>query len=157
MELNEKGRVAHDCWLSIPKHHANISLDEFVVMPNHVHGIIVINYRLKEAKKGGGSDVARNAAPEQIPRETNITSHRGTIPSPKRGSLAVVIRSFKSAVTNKIRSAGYYDFEWQRRYYDRIVRDRFELNRIRKYITKNPSQWDSANQRTRRRRPVGSS
>ncbi len=62
--------------------------------------------------------------------------------SPKKGSLAVIIRSFKSAVTKKVREAGYNNFSWQPRYFDRIIRNEKELYNIRKYITQKPLIWE---------------
>jgi len=62
--------------------------------------------------------------------------------SPHRDTLAVVIRTYKAAVTTLCRRAGRDDFAWQRNYYEHIIRNEGELNRIRQYIIDNPSRWE---------------
>ncbi|HBD04902.1 TPA: transposase, partial [Candidatus Uhrbacteria bacterium] len=62
---------------------------------------------------------------------------------PQRHNIPSIIRGFKCATTTRIRSMGFHDFAWQERYHDRIIRDEFELNRIREYIINNPSRWRS--------------
>jgi REP element-mobilizing transposase RayT len=94
-------------------------LDEFVVMPNHIHGIIII-------KPVGVQHVEplRNKFQHIIP-----------------ASIGSIIRSFKGSVTRICRQQGFTNFRWQRNYYERIIRDDNELNRIREYIIDNPAQW----------------
>lgn len=121
MNRNDVGEIANRLWLDIPNHHKNTMLDEFTIMPNHVHGIIIL------CENDNGRDVACNAS-------TGI--------SPKRGSLGVIVRSFKSAVSNWCHSNGYPDFSWQPRFYDHIIRDEKGLNAIRQYIKNNPAHWD---------------
>ncbi len=62
--------------------------------------------------------------------------------SPPRGSLAVIVRTYKAAVTTECRRTGHAGFAWQRGYYERIIRDDAELDRIRQYILDNPAQWE---------------
>jgi REP element-mobilizing transposase RayT len=128
MQMNDIGDVARRCWIEIPQHHTDIALDEFIVMPNHVHGIIVINEHHGENRR----DVAGNVS-------------TGTTPSisPKSGSLSAIIRSYKSAVTNWCAKHGYDDFTWQPRFYDHIIRNDKSLNTIREYIRNNPAHWES--------------
>lgn len=128
MQLDDIGDAACRCWIQIPNHHADIVLDEFVVMPNHVHGIIVINEHQGENRR----DVAGNVS-------------TGTPPSisPKCGSLSTIIRSYKSAVTNWCHAHGYDDFAWQPRFYDHIIRNDKSLNAIREYIRNNPALWEA--------------
>ena len=121
MKRNDVGEIAHKMWMNIPIHHKYITIDEFVVMPNHVHGIIVIN------ENEHGRDVACNVS-------TKI--------SPKRGSLGTIVRSYKSAVSNWCHLNGHPDFSWQPRFYDHIIRDEKGLNAIREYIHNNPAQWE---------------
>ena len=137
MNRTDAGNIAHRCWLSIPAHHRNVALDEFVVMPDHVHGIVVITKQIDGdvawegdvAGVEGTGDVAGNV------------STKNKIPSPKSGSLPAIVRSFKSAVSNEIHRAGRTNFAWQSLYYDHIVRNENDLNRIRDYIINNPLMW----------------
>jgi REP element-mobilizing transposase RayT len=127
MRLNDAGRIAKQCWLAIPDHFPHAQLDAFVVMPNHVHGIIVIVGARHHMDVG-----ARHAVPlqEQFGR-------------PVPGSIPTIIRSVKSATTkriNEIRNAPG-TLIWQRNYYEHIIRDEESLNRIREYILSNPLRW----------------
>ena len=126
MRLNQAGEMAEACWRAIPGHTQRIELDEWVVMPNHVHGIIVI----LDTSVG-----ARHAVPL---RETTEVFGK-----PKPDSLSTVVRSFKSAVTKNINH--FRDTPgsllWQRSFYDHIVRTQPDLDQIRQYIDENPMKW----------------
>ncbi|GBD26328.1 hypothetical protein HRbin30_01660 [bacterium HR30] len=122
MRLNKFCEIARHCWLDIPAHFPRAELDAFVVMPNHVHGVIVI--------------VDGRGTPCRAPTER--------FGRPVTGSIPAVIRSFKSAVTkhiNEQRSTPGAQI-WQRNYYEHIIRDEVSLNRIRQYIVDNPLRWD---------------
>ncbi len=120
--------IAEQCWLAIPQHFSNIELDEWILMPNHLHGIILIT-------NDNGRGVQLNALPL---RDSNKI--QSTI-SPHSGTLAVVVRTFKGAVTTQCRTQGYAEFAWQRLFYDRIIRDEPHLSRVRQYIIDNPGKW----------------
>jgi REP element-mobilizing transposase RayT len=125
MRLHPYGRMAETCWHALPEHFPNVVLDEFVVMPNHIHGIMIF----QESQHVG----AQHAAPLQ-----NVAS----------GSLGAIVRSFKSAVT---RAINIHRAErnlapvhvWQRNFYDRIIRDEKELNDTQRYIIENPQHWET--------------
>jgi putative transposase len=133
MRLSPVGEIAKNCWEEIPKHFHKVELDEFVVMPNHVHGIIIINenYAIVDSKYKGG-DVA-----------CNVSTWKMGWKSPKRGSLGSIIRSYKSAVSKWCHENNFYNFEWQPRFYDHIIRGEKELQNIRDYIINNPIKWFS--------------
>lgn len=117
MHENELGNVVRHCWIEIPNHFPNVELDEFVVMPNHVH--IVIN-------PVGVQNI------EPLPnRYQHVTP----------GSVGSIVRSFKSAVTRWCRKNEYPHIVWQRNYFEHIIRDDKSLDRIREYIASNPEQW----------------
>ena len=121
MILNEYGMIARDEWIKSAAIRFEIELDEFVVMPNHFHGIVVIH---------GRGD--RPVAP---------TEYR---PGPQPKSIGALVAGFKSAVTkriNQIRKTPGIPV-WQRNFYDHIIRVENELNRIREYIRYNPMQWE---------------
>jgi putative transposase len=123
IHFNEIGTIAQRCWEEIPRHFPCVDLDSFVVMPNHIHGIIVI--------KDLGRDVQLNVSTEKTYAEI----------SPRRGSLSVIIRTFKAAVTTFCRTNGYQDFRGQSRFYDHIIHDDKDLDNVRNYIIDNPLKW----------------
>jgi putative transposase len=127
MALNDAGRAAAACWRDIPAHFPQAALDEWIVMPDHVHGIL----RLGTA------------------------CHAQTPPAfgrPISGALGTILGAFKAATTRVIRRSGLACQKglacqapaiWQRNYYDIIIRDDRALNNIRRYIRDNPAHWDT--------------
>ena len=127
MRLNQGGGIADECWRNIPAHYPNVVLDRYKTMPNHVHGIIFISpddvgVQNFEPLQGGGQ------------RENRF---RHIIPK----SLGSIVRGFKIGVTKWYRQNTDVDKVWQRGYFDRVIRDEDELNRIREYILQNASKW----------------
>jgi len=123
MRLNEAGRTAQACWEEIPTHFRGITVDAFVVMPNHIHGIVIITDRRGTACR----------APTGMER----------FGEPVAGSLPTIMRSFKSAVTkrvNELRGTPGVRL-WQRNFYERVIRGEEELKRARQYILDNPLRW----------------
>jgi hypothetical protein len=158
VDLSELGRAADACWRQIPEHHEHVGLDEHVVMPNHVHGIVIINEKPGGDVHGGdvngrdvpGRDVQLNvptriitSTPLNVPTDQNQPRiHRiGNSISPVKGSLSVIIRTFKAAVTTWARTNDHPEFAWQGRFHDHIIRDEDDLYRIRTYIRNNPLKW----------------
>jgi REP-associated tyrosine transposase len=133
VQLNAAGKIAKDCWLAIPKHFPSVQLDAFIVMPDHVHGILAIR-RDEETRSVG----AQHAAPLHLPLPSPIANQHRVAPD----SLGAIVRSFKSATTkriNEMRGTSGAPL-WQRNYFDRIIRDRGELDRVRWYIRINPAR-----------------
>jgi len=164
VNLNEYGLIARKFWLEIPEHYNNVEIDAFVVMPDHVHGIIVILEKEppsdcgEGARKGKGSPSSLSVTDEQCSSVTELcegSSLQGRsleelAPSlqsdggQKRnyGLLSKVIKSYKEAVVKEIRrSYNDYDFGWLHSYYDHIIRNNSYIGRIRKYIFDNPENW----------------
>jgi len=140
VSLNDLGLIIEDCWENIPAHFPHVRLDQFCVMPNHLHGILLFTdtgrgtiYRAPTEALSGtvGIDSPSEAGKEQFSQ-------------PVAGSLPTVIRTFKAAVTRYARSIREHgDFKvWQRGYYERVIRDERELEEVRKYIANNPAKWD---------------
>ncbi len=130
--LSPIGEIVKKEWLNTPKIRKNIKLDEFVVMPNHLHGIVVVKYKIVETHP---VETHCNASL----RDASYKNKFG----PQSNNLSAVIRGFKGAVTKIIRqNFSNIDFMWQPRFYDRIIRDDDELNRIRQYILDNPIKWE---------------
>ncbi len=137
VQLSEIGRMVSQYWQEIPSHFPNAQLDEFIVMPNHLHGIVVLE---KHAAPTTGRDVACYVS-------TNNAGESGksqySAISPKPGSLSTIIRSFKAAVTLWCRKNGYPQYAWQPRYYDHIIRNDKSFTDIQHYIFHNAAKWES--------------
>ena len=163
MYLSEIGKIAEAEWLKTETIRKNVKLDEFVVMPNHVHGIVCIGdngFRnapqvwLCDSGIGMVGTLGRDVATQRLYdgvqrhalRRPDGTYHIVRNPkmsqiSPKPHSLSTIIRAYKSAVT-RCCNKNNHEFQWQSRFYDRIIRDEDELNRIRIYIKNNPMMWN---------------
>ena len=141
VRLSAAGRAARECWLEIPKHFTNVTLDAFVIMPDHLHGMVIITDTLDRSSVG-----AQHAAPL---RRTGGSAVLARPEGPARGSLGAIVRAFKSAATKRINAMRHKagDSVWQRNYYDRIIRDVRELQRARRYVYLNPSRWKDARER----------
>jgi putative transposase len=125
VHLTEIGKIADECWLDIPNHAKNVELGAHVIMPNHVHGIIsLIGNKKREWR-------------------TNEESSPGSKRCRNQGknTLSSIIGSYKSAVSKHAHRSGY-EFEWQSRYYDSIIRDKKSLERVTRYIINNPRKWE---------------
>jgi REP element-mobilizing transposase RayT len=124
---SRRGLITAECWIDIPRHHPFVELDAFVVMPNHVHGILLFV----------GNDAADVAATPASPRADGGSG-------PLSHSLGAVIGSFKSAVSRTISRLrpGAAERLWQPNYYEHVIRDDGSLQAIREYILTNPQRWD---------------
>ena len=128
MHLSEMGKIAKNFWLEIPGHFPQAIRDEFVIMPNHIHGVIFINQRPKYYVETLQCNVS-----------TCLKNKNMSYISPKYGSVATIIRSYKSITTRTVHEKfPCANFSWQSRYYDRIIRNHYELECVRKYIRENP-------------------
>ena len=120
VEYNQLGNIAVKYFEDIPKHFRNTELDEFIIMPNHGHGIIIIN--------------------ESVGTRDRV-SLRG-FGKVERGSLSMIINQYKGSVTRFAHKNGYDKFYWQPRFYEHIIRNSNDLHRIRLYIRNNPLKWE---------------
>jgi REP element-mobilizing transposase RayT len=136
--LSESGQIAEKMWYELPDHFPYISLDEFVVMPDHVHGIIIIGSKSDDYDNHDVETLHATSLPKQQSTvHVNPKNDFMASISPKPGSLGTIIRSYKSVVSKNVRMI-IHDFSWQPRYYDHLIRSDSELKRIRKYIIENP-------------------
>jgi REP element-mobilizing transposase RayT len=157
MVLNEKGRIAQICWIEINNHFNNIMLDEYIIMPNHVHGIIIVgnNHGCSAHEDRCAVHEGRCSAKNDHDRQTNDNrnhhinrnNHGCSLRSLKRSRnmelIPKIISQYKSSVTRLMRNdLGSNIKIWQRSFYDHIIRDEKDLNRIRKYIIENPANWE---------------
>lgn len=133
MHLNVVGTTVADCWQAIPDHFPHAMLDDFVVMPNHLHGMIVLTDN-GQCGDGWGvnPDRANVYSPLQKPQ---------MLRSPSR-TIGSIVRRFKIGVSKWLRANSADTAIWQRNYYEQIVRDDAGLQRVRQYIADNPARWD---------------
>ena len=134
MQLSAVGKIAHQYWSEIPQHSKHTYLDEFIIMPNHVHGIIIIDNPNNPCRVVPWND------PTIDDDEWDLSQTMSQL-SPKSGTLSVIVRSYKSSVTRWCRQHGDDIFRWQSRFYEIIIRDEKSLNNIRRYIINNPTKW----------------
>jgi len=145
--LSEIGEIAHRFWNEIPNHFPFVELGEFVVMPNHVHGIIII-----DKPNGGNGNAIPNATLEtrktvetqnfaslQSPPPSQQHHHANTF-GPQSQNLASIIRGYKAGV-KKYATLNRIDFAWQSRFHDHIIRNNDSFQRISDYILNNPLNW----------------
>lgn len=123
MRLSQAGELIHQVWDTLPNRHADIDLDAFVIMPNHVHGIIVL------------TDTSIVGARLALPEGEGAASGAPT--------LGDVIRTFKSISAIRVNRLLTRTGQplWQRSYYEHIIRNEISLNRVREYIAMNPQNW----------------
>ncbi|GET22764.1 hypothetical protein JCM18694_30100 [Prolixibacter denitrificans] len=147
MQLSEIGLLAQKYWLEIPIHFPFVILDEFVVMPDHVHGIMVID----KTDTNADDDTMNGALEVETPKSVETpklgvstadppsrTAHASQKWNP--GILGVIINQYKRMVTIRARKI-HADFGWQSRFHDHIIRNDASLQQIRKYIQDNPTEW----------------
>lgn len=153
MQLNEIGKIADAFWTEIPKHFPFIELGNYVVMPNHVHGILIINKtnivddRIDNAVETLQCNVYTsvktlqcNVSTPPIDENASQKNEQMSKISPLAGTISTLIRSYKSVIT---RNAHYIhaDFEWQERFHDHIIHNSESFERIQNYIQNNVTNW----------------
>jgi putative transposase len=176
MQLSPVGVIADILWYEIKNHAKNVQLDEFVVMPNHIHGIIILNGNNNidtvpvDGEIGGSNDGeidgkidgkidgeivgTRHALslqfhhqPHQPSQQLNNPPTEPLSPGQQRlrnqgkNTISSIVGSYKSAVTKHARRLGY-EFAWQTRFYDHIIRNDDAFFRIALYIRNNPRKWN---------------
>lgn len=124
MALSPAGQAAFDCWHAIPQHFPDVMIADFVVMPDHVHGLLIFTKELNQSDE---------PAPNRF--------------GPQSMNLASVVWGFKVGVTKAAR-LHHPKFAWQSRYHDRIVRDQWEYEKIQKYIRENAAKAVAAKRKS---------
>lgn len=122
MVLNEYGKIVQKRWLWIQEQYEYVELDEFIIMPNHFHGILIIEYEIHKVGTG---------------RDLSLQGKQKIKPLPQ------LIGAFKTTSSKMIHQSGKPDFAWQRSFYDHIIRNEKSLNHIREYIRNNPLKWET--------------
>ncbi|MDB9423713.1 transposase [Microcystis aeruginosa CS-564/01] len=139
MYLNQLGKIVADEWLKTCKIRPNFQLDEWVIMPNHFHVIVIINDYSDDNQSLGNGQSASRFGRTQFDK---LTDH-DALPQQKPNSLSSCIAGFKSAVTKRINLLRQNTDTpiWQRNYYESVLRDEKYLAVVREYIINNPKNW----------------
>jgi REP element-mobilizing transposase RayT len=159
MELSHLGILADVFWHEITNHAKSVKLDEFVVMPNHIHGILILkngfpppdyydvfdfnslnNDRFGNNRAEHGRDRACPVSTNTTPPESEILTGKTRFQNPGKNSVSSIMGSYKSAVT---KHANRLNLEngWQTRFHDNIIRSQEDYFRIKNYIRNNPKNW----------------
>jgi len=136
MVLNEAGTIVDKVWQSTASVRSCVALDEYVVMPNHLHGIIILIERWLQ--KDDGSPGVEEGATQRA-----WATHRVAPTGPGSGSIGAIVGQFKSLATKRVNQfSGTPGCPlWQRNYFEHLIRSAGELERIRNYIRSNPANW----------------
>lgn len=134
MPVNEYVNILRQCWGDLPLHYSNVQLDEFIVMPNHVHGVIIM-------KDIDNMLVGDGFKPSRHPNRTGYKP----VPTRQHHGLTEIIRAFKTFSARRINISQDTQGRpvWQRSFHDHIIRNDREFDRIRQYIINNPIGWDT--------------
>jgi len=153
MILSNAGVIADLMWYEIKNHTKNIELGEFVIMPNHIHGILIITDNesvadtttvetLHVVETLHATSLHATSLQHETPQPPTIKNEQMAKISPKSNSISTIVRSYKSAVTKHAHRLGF-DFAWQTRFHDHIIRDQKSFDTITNYIITNPLNWEN--------------
>jgi len=132
MKLSHVGILADALWYEI-KNRANVELGKYLIMPNHVHGILIL---------GAGDDNAVETTHAlSLPGNPNISPGQQRFQHQGKNSISSIVGSYKSALSKHAHRLGF-EFEWQSRFHDHIIRDERSFNLITDYIINNPANWE---------------
>lgn len=138
MQLSDIGILAEKFWQEIPEHFPHVKLFNFVIMPDHTHGIIMIDKLIdNDDSTNKIGDIAETL---HCNVSTGVKNQFMAQKSPKSGSISTIIRSYKSVVSKHARKINP-NFEWQSRFHDSIIWNKKSFERIQNYITNNPANF----------------
>lgn len=147
MKLNRYGKIAYDYWKELPEH-LPVSIDEFIIMPNHMHGIVILENE-ENIRRGLIHQTSFNKKDDpkgDLINQRALINQGSTndwiLMKQEKTSLGKVIRYYKAKVTHQIRNEIDKYFAWQSNYYEHIIRNQQDLERIRYYIKNNPLKWE---------------
>lgn len=163
MILNSYGKIINQQWQWLQNQYQYVKLDKYIVMPDHFHGILIINDDIVKNNENNMTDVGtsrdlslrsslphsllQNSSSRQLPLRNlpsqNSPLHKRQHENIKIKSLSQLIGAFKTTSSKMIHQNGLENFSWQRSFHDHIIRDKKSLNNIRQYIIKNPMKWET--------------
>lgn len=137
MILSDIGKMAEKYWKEIPVHFPFVSLDEFIIMPNHIHGIVILE---KDAMECGDAinlgDAINRVSTGGVTKQNN--------PMLNQAGISYIVRWYKGRVAYEIKKSRLSpSFGWQPRFYDHVIRSEEDFIRIQEYIRLNPLNWDT--------------
>ena len=143
MNLSKQGKMANQFWLEIPDHFSFVFLDEFVVMPNHMHGIIIIDKPgTNDIEYGSNVETGHALSLQPQPGKSGPGKQpHSRFRNQGKNTISAMVGSYKSAVTKGC-NENNLPFGWQSRFHDHIIRDNDEFHRIKNYIINNPANWE---------------
>jgi putative transposase len=145
MILNESGKIANQCWLDIPKHYPYVVIHQFVIMPDHVHGILEITQRTNDhVNNNGDGNIGANYNSPLYSHNDNsppFFHHDNSHPHSPSGTIGAIVRGYKIGVTNWMRQNTRVQNVWQRNYYVHIITNQRAFYVISQYIKMNPEKW----------------
>jgi len=157
MILNDIGKNVNEYLLEIPNHFKHALLDEFTIMPNHIHLILGLNYNIPSVRTRHGVSQQDGISQQDIEsKEDDVRTRHGVSQQDgisqqeqstnkfgklNKNSVSVIINQFKSSVKRWCNKNGHENFKWQPRFHDHIIRNEGEHKRIKQYIIDNPSNW----------------
>ncbi len=148
MILNNIGKNANDFWLEIPYHFPNVILHEYIIMPNHTHGIIEIRRNATDDAVGTRHVVSLPETNGDSVRTSHVMSEKmihnnrfNQFSKPIPGSISVIIQQYKSSVKRWCNRNDHSEFQWQSRFYEHVIRSELSYRQISDYISNNPDNW----------------
>lgn len=149
--LNRYGQIVLNAWTDLPNHYRHVELGAFMIMPNHVHGIVVL---IDDDRGGSFVSGGMNLPDESHAGMGNVPANQ-TRPyvTAKRHGLPEIVRAFKSFSARRINILRHAEGipVWQRNYYEHIIRNEPEMDRITRYIEANPTRWANDDENPNRR------
>jgi len=135
MHLNAAGVTLDELWRGLPIRFPGVAVGELAIMPDHLHGIVFLT--------GEGASLEAGAM-NRAPTHRNAMNRAPTQPDTLRAvALGEVVRALKAVAARRLRMAGHARFAWQRNYYEHVIRNDADLERIRWYIANNPAAWEA--------------
>lgn len=127
---SEIGLIASRYWLEIPDHFPHVKLDEFAIMPNHIHGVLILDYSLAGTHHG-------MTLPAKQKSNQNVNQFSKSV----KNSVSVIINQYKSSVKRWCNKNGFDHFQWQSRFHDEVLHNEISIDKIREYIYNNSKNW----------------
>ena len=151
LHCNERGAIVQELWDTLPTRFPGIELDAFIVMPNHVHGILIrtqeIEPSIETHTQSAQSAQSAQLTQSDIHKPAHTSSHTGHTlrdyrTNPHRmQTLNEIVRTFKGITSYTLHKQGTSEFAWQREFYELVIRNQQQLDHFRSYIMNNPTTW----------------
>lgn len=141
MKMNSAGRIVANEWEKTEKIRDRVQLGEWVVMPNHLHGIIYLKPKQCRDASHASQDKCQQSDGHSPSLHSIEDSNFKNEFGPQRNNISSIVRGFKSACSRKISELGKKTFSWQSGFYDHIIRNQKSLLKIERYIRENPYRW----------------